>query len=374
MLGYEPFEVGAGYINAEAAVRNALGLNARAATVKLPAQMAVVKDTAAREVLVTNDYRASIAGVGLLGFGHFAFSFPVYNNEDRPIDFHLRWQTIQPYTVYTTGYRVQIYDPDLNEVAQIDTDFFDLSEGMTFTLDASLRSSLTPASGAYWYMDMINFNAGWGILEISATVHYGQSFRPPFKSETIKPTKVTATSAGDFARPGNGMEVQGTVTGSGGVAVDGATVSIELAGALGLVAWRGTTTSVDGTYTAWVPVGTTALPGTYTIRVAAGSATATDTITVDGAPPVVSILGLSVSPPSTVTVSAAALDGGGLGYVGARFTNPATGATQSLFLARQADGTFRGTIDLGDPGTWGVDVVASDRAGNTATVSTSLLL
>ena len=262
----------------------------------------------------------------------------------------------------------------MTEVARFDTDFFDLSQGATFTVDAGLRASHTPATGAYWYMDMVNFNPGWGILEMSPTVHYSGTFKPPFKTEKSKPARVSANVVGDPARPGNGAEVQGTVTDANGQGLDGITVSIQLTGPLGIVRWQGTTTSMNGVYTSRVPIASGTPPGTYTVRATAGDASGIDTVTVDATPPTISSVGVSVSSPGSVTVTATGTDTGGLAYFGVDFTNGATGVTRSVFLTRQADGTWTGSISLEGSGLWGVAVTASDRAGNTVSASTTISL
>jgi len=179
---------------------------------------------------------------------------------------------------------------------------------------------------------------------------------------------------GDPARPGNGAEVQGTVTDANGQGLDGITVSIQLTGPLGIVRWQGTTTSMNGVYTSRVPIASGTPPGTYTVRATAGDASGIDTVTVDATPPTISYVGVSVSSPGSVTVTATGTDTGGLAYLGVDITNGATGVTRSVFLTRQADGTWTGSISLEGSGLWGVAVTASDRAGNTVSASTTISL
>ncbi len=373
MLGYAPHEVGAGFVNAEAAVRNALGTMAKATRVKLPAHMEIAKDASAGEVLLTHDYRASIAGVGVVGFRHFPFSFPVYTNESRPIDIRLQWETIQRYAVYATGYRVRVFDPNFNLLHQEDTDFFSLSQGVSFTIPAETRASRTPGDGAYWSFDMVNFNPGWGILDTSVTVHYGEDFKPPFKTEKIKPEKVHGKPDKKAAKPGGGAEAQGFVQDSNGTGADGAVVGVELVDPLGGVVWRGTATAVDGHFTTFVPVPAGAL-GSYRLRMASGDAVAWAALAIDGTAPVLS--GLSVATDGrSIAIRLSAIDDGGIGYAAVFLTHLTTGETAGVFLANRGDGTYAGNLVL-DPaaptGGWNVEVYVADIASNGASVTATV--
>lgn len=372
MLGYQTFEVGAGFVNAEAAVRSALGFSTKANRVKLPAQMSISTDPTTNSVLLAHDYRASITGLGLVGFGHFAFSFPVYTADAKPIDIVLHWDTIQPYSVYTTGYRVTVYDPTLTEVARIDTDFFTLSQGLTFTIDAATRSSLTPAGGAYWYMDMVNFNPGWGILDMSAHVAYPAGFSPPLKTTKVPPFLLHGKTDKSAAKPGQNVQSQGTVEDADGNALDGVPVQIELVGPLGVSVWQGATTSVDGSFTAAVPVPASAADGSYAVRFTAGDVTTSTPLTVDSAPPV--LTGASVSPAgaNAVRIQATATDAVGLAYVRAVLSNPSTESTFAMFLAPQSDGTFAAVVGLPSTGTWSVAITSVDRAVNFVSIDLSI--
>ncbi|HKZ98405.1 MAG TPA: S8 family serine peptidase [Thermoplasmata archaeon] len=285
MLGYATFEVGSGFVNAEAAVRNALGLTAKAARVKLPAQMSISSDPTGGTVTLSHEYRASITGFGLVGFGHFAFSFPVYTNEVRPIEIFLDWETVQDYAVYVTGYRMTVYDPTLTPVLTVDTDILALSHGLTITIDAATRASLTPDGGAYWYMDMVNFNPGWGVLDFTANVQYAEDFRPPFKTETLKPAKLVGKPDRSATHPGGGAQAQGSVFDSNGLGVDGAQVRVDLRSALGLIVWSGTATTVDGHFSLYARALESLADGTYTLSITADRLQTSSPFTVDSTIP-----------------------------------------------------------------------------------------
>lgn len=375
MLGYGPFEVGAGFVNAEAAVRSVLGMPTKATKVKLPAQMGIGFDTTTDSVVLSHDYRASIAGVGLAGFIHFPFSFPVYTDQERPIEIHLQWETIQPYTVYHTGYRVRVYDPNLELVLQADTDLFTLTTGLTLTVDAETRADRTPKDGAYWYVDMVNFNAGWGILDFTPTVFYGKNFKPPFQTEVVKPFHATGKPDRDAAGPRTGFHFQGSLTGEDGDPADGHPVQVELVDALDVVLAETTTVSVQGHFTAWVPVPHGIPDGTYTLRATAGDLTLVHEVQVDSVAPLLSDLDAAQTDEGTFAFQVAALDAEGLGYVAVLLTHGETGETTGVFLVDQGDGTYAGTLVLSADaplGAWDVEVYAADRASNPASLTTSL--
>lgn len=285
MLGYDAFEVGGGFVNAEAAVRNALGLAAKATRVKLPAQMSLSSDPTAGTVTLSHEYRASITGLGLVGFAHFAFSFPVYTNQARPLEIFLDWETVQDYAVYVTGYRMTVYDPTLVPVTTVDTDILTLSHGMTITIDAATRARLTPDGGAYWYMDMVNFNPGWGVLDFTANVEYSEDFKPPFQTETLKPAKSHGKPDRSATHPGGGAQAQGSVLDSHGVGVDGVQVRVELRSVSGVLVWSGVATTVGGHFTMYARVPASAADGAYTLSMKAGSLTAASAFTVDSTIP-----------------------------------------------------------------------------------------
>ena len=374
MLGYSTFEVGSGYVNAEAAVRAALGQPTKATRVKLPAQTDVGRDAVTQDVTLTHNYRLSRLGLGAVGFLGFASSFPVYGNDSKPIRITASWEHVQDYSVFVTGYRVLIFDPQLNEVFRFDVDTT-LDTSLTMTLPASLRSQRTPASGAYWYIDMVNFNPGWGVLDMFLEVHYDEDFKPPFKTTVIKPIKVTAKPDRSSTHSGGSTNVQGSVQDGNGEAADGYSVRVELVSPLGLTLWTGTTVTQNGYYTAFVPIPSGTADGVYTVRVTAGTLSTATAVTVDSAPPVITSLSITPQGARTFLVQATIADNSGVGYVAALATHPTTGAQNGLYLIQTGSGVYSGTLTFGGTvavGDWSVTVEAVDRATNVASASTSL--
>ncbi len=376
MLGYNDFEVGAGFVNAEAAVRMALGKPARVNTVKLPAETSQGVDSATGALTLAYHYRASTLGLGAVGFAQFPFSFPVYTNDPLPLTVSVKWDTVQQYTVYTSGYRVIILDPTLTEVARVNTGIGSLKTGISLTLNATVRAQHTPATGAYWYLELINFNPGWGVLDFTSTVSYPPGFKPPFKTTILPPAKLTSHPDKSTTSPGGGFNAQGSLDDANGDGMDDYSVSVQLTTSLGVAIWTGTTTTANGYFTTYVPVPTSALAGAYTLKVTAGGFTTANTINVDAAAPVLSSLSVSQTGTRSFRIQTSAIDNTGVGYVAVSLANTSTGATEGTILSNTGKNVYTGTIVLGgfDPvGTWDIQVYALDLASNSATITTSLL-
>jgi hypothetical protein len=165
------------------------------------------------------------------------------------------------------------------------------------------------------------------------------------------------------ASSGAGLQLQGYLSDDNMTGVDGAEVQVGLLGPLGNLLWNASVITADGHFSAFVPMPTGLADGSYSVYAGYGALRAYSAISLDSAPP--SLSGVSAVPlgNGTILIQAYALDNLGLGYV-AVFLSCQDGQ-MGLFLQSQ-DGVYSGLANL-DPscvGTWQLQVVAADLAGN----------
>lgn len=194
---------------------------------------------------------------------------------------------------------------------------------------------------------------------------YPLTFKPPFKSELIRPSKLVLKPDRPVVAQGGALQLQGFLAADNYSGVEGALVKASLVGPPGLTLWSGMALTAEGHFSFLVQLPAGIPDGLYTFYASADGVAASANITVSSALPLLLSASAALLDNGSLLIQVRALDGLGIGYV-ASFLNY-NGSELGLFLEPKDGGLYVGTLALPQAaGPLQVAIYVVNLAGNRA--------